>query len=174
MPPYDYAMISRRLFTRFALAAAALSTAVPAYAHRQKISYTDIEWLADSSEIGVTHRIHMHDAVKALVKQGKLDSPTLTDLRSQAILALHLKTQFALYGQDEKRIGLDVLGAEIQGSDIFIFMTGKVDGTPKGLSIFCEILHATYASQRNHVTVNLQGEIHTVTFQAKDPVKTVF
>jgi len=167
-------MISRRIFTGSALAALTLGAAAPAYAHRQKISYTDIEWLADSNEIGVTHRIHMHDAVKALVAQGKLDSPTLTDLRSQAILALYLQEQFALYGKDETRIELSVLGAEIQGSDIFVFLTGKSDGPPKGLSIFCEMLHAAYATQRNHVTVNLPGEVHTVTFKVKDPVKTVF
>ena len=151
-----------------------LGAASPAYAHRQKLSYTDIEWLEESGEIGVTHRIHMHDAVKALVAKGKLDRPTLTDLRSQAILAIYLQEQFAIYGQDEARIALDVLGAEIQGSDVFIYMTGKMDGPPKGLSIFCEILHAAYATQRNHVTVNLPGEVHTVTFKAKDPVKTVF
>lgn len=167
-------MISRRIFTGSALAALTLAAAAPAYAHRQKISYVDIEWLKDSGEIGVTHRIHMHDAVKALVAKGKLDTPALTDIRSQAILALYLKEQFAIYGKDEARIKLDVLGAEIQGSDIFVFMTGKMDGPPKGLSIFCEILHAAYPSQRNHVTVNLPGEIHTVTFKAKDPVKTVF
>ncbi len=167
-------MISRRIFTGSALAALTLSAAAPAYAHRQKLSYVDIEWLKASSEIGVTHRIHMHDAVKALVAKGKLDSPALTDMRSQAILALYIQEQFAIYDKNERRIQLSVLGAEIQGSDIFIFMTGKLDSPPKGLSIFCEILHAAYPSQRNHVTVTLPGEVHTVTFKAKDPVKTVF
>lgn len=167
-------MITRRTLTTLGLGALTAGAAAPAWAHRQKLSYTEIEWLEESREIGVTHRLHMHDAVSALVVENLLDTPVLTGLREQAILALYISEQFAIYGADENRIKLTTIGAQIEGSDIFIFQTAALTTPPEGLSIFCEILHEAYASQRNHVTVNLNGEVYTLTFKVKDPVKTVF
>ncbi|WP_017930239.1 DUF6702 family protein [Robiginitomaculum antarcticum] len=167
-------MITRRTLTSLGLGTLAAGAASPAWAHRQKLTYTEIEWLAEAKEIGVTHRLHMHDAARALVAENLLDAPVLTDLRAQAILALYISEQFAIYGADGTRIALTLIGAQIDGSDIFVFQTAALNAPPRGLSIFCEILHGAYASQKNHVTVNLPGEIHTLTFKVKDPVKTVF
>ena len=90
-------MLTRR--TTFKLLSGAALTAalpLPAFAHRQKTTLSQVEWNEADKVLYVTHSYHMHDAETALAAAGIIDKPDLTSLRARAKLAVYTARNFQL------------------------------------------------------------------------------
>lgn len=161
---------SRRTTIAMLAAGGALIPA-PAFAHRQKISITTIEWLAEASELGVTHAIHLHDGIRALAMKDLIESPDLEDAKAKAHLALLISKQFKLHDQDGRHIHLEVLGAETEGSMIYIYQTAKMDAAPEQLRVHNTILQDVFEGQRGHVDIDLPSLKATLQFANGDGSK---
>ena len=167
-------LINRRNLLRSGCATGLLG-ALPAsaFAHRQKKAQTTIKWNAQGSSLEITHMLHRHDAERALVAIGLLETPDLSSLKSRAILALYLSEQFGLQDLDAKPINVDIIGAENSGPHIYAYFEAKLDTAPAGLLIRNRILQEVYADQINHVNVHFGTDIKSAIFARGDQAKKV-
>lgn len=165
-------MITRRVaLTRLAALCAAASISVPAHAHRQRLSVSEVEWNPVTKALGVTHRFHLHDAEKALAAEGLITKPDLHNLRSQAKLALYIESQFGLKSGSDEEIELSILGAQVEGNNIYIFQEAILETKPESLTVRCEILRSVFPDQRNHVNLRLYTPVKTLTFSGRERIK---
>ena len=163
-------MTRRATLGRAAALCAATSLSLPAYAHRQRLSVSEVEWNPTTKVLGVTHRFHLHDAEKALAAEGLISKPDLHNLRSQAKLALYVESQFGLKSGDND-IELSVLGAQVEGNNIYIFQEAILEQRPEALTVRCEILRSVFPDQRNHVNLRLYTPVKTLTFSGRERIK---
>lgn len=154
------------------LLAAAASLAPQALADRQRLSLTEVTYNAQTQTVDVTHRLHLHDAQQALVREGLLETPSLTSMRAQAQLAVYVSGQFDL-ADGEDVLALETLGAEQDGNYIYIFQQAVKSSAPSDLHIESKILQSVFADQVNHVNVRLSDAVQTVIFTQGDAPKSV-
>jgi len=143
------------------LIAAATYLAPQALGDRQRLSLTEVTYNAQTQTVDVTHRLHLHDAQQALVREGLLDIPSLTSMRAQAQLAVYVSGQFDLSDEDIS-LTLETLGAEQDGNYIYIYQQAVKDTAPAGLKIESKILQSVFADQVNHVNVRLSDTVKSV------------
>lgn len=166
--------LQRRSILAAALAGAAcLAVPMPALAHRKKRAITTIEWNANTNLLEVTHVLHLHDAEQALARLGQLKSPDLTPLRSRAQLALYAQKQFSISQLNGDIIDLNIVGAEIQSGQAYIYLEAPLKSVPKGLLIKNSLLQDMYLEQTNLVNVLLGTEVRSLTFFTGDLEKKV-
>lgn len=97
----------------------ALSFAVTANAHRQP----EVETVVERGEgitgsvLKITHRLHAHDAKRALAVMPDTVDTDLADPKNQARLALYALRRFGLGGDAES----EVIGVEIDGNYLFVY-----------------------------------------------------
>lgn len=163
--------LSRRFF---AAGLAALGT-MPGtvLAHREAASHTFIKWNGTTKFLDVTHRFHMHDAAQALVNAGKLRKPDLTTLRARARLALYTEDNFTVQNQRGTPLTFDLLGADFEGSSIYVYQQIKLTAPPQGLQITCLLFHGLIENQVNDVDVDFDGIIKSARFKMGDPFKII-
>lgn len=154
------------------LIASAACLAPQALADRQRLSLTEVTYNAQTQTVDVTHRLHLHDAQMALVREGLLDSPDLTSIRAQAQLAVYVSGQFDLI-DGEDALALETLGAEQDGNYIYVFQQAAKDASPNSLQIESKILQSVFADQVNHVNVRLTDAVQTFIFTQGDAPKSV-
>lgn len=164
----------RRTFLKTAFAAGiCMSFPRSAFAHRQKQAQSTIKWNNGSKILEVSHRMHMHDAETALAVLGKLDRPDLTSLKARALLALYVEENFGVKNLNGSNLDLTILGAETEGSHVYVYQEVKLDAKPDGLLIWNRIMHDVYPDQINHVNVALSATIQSAVFAFGDKAKKV-
>ncbi|MEE9347004.1 MAG: DUF6702 family protein [Robiginitomaculum sp.] len=165
--------LSRRrvLIAAGGLAAATALLPLPAMAHRQKLTFTDVRYNGDEQLLEISHRIHLDDAQDAMAIEGITDAPDLTGLRARALFALYVEDQFSIKTAGGP-IALELLGAQIEGHYIYVYQQAEMLSAPASpLLIKCEILRALYAGQTNHVNIELGDSVKTLTFSKNDGSK---
>ena len=162
-------MISRRYFLRLTGVSVALAAA-PALAHRQPVTVTTIEPLANG-RLGITHRLHAHDAVRILALDPTISQPELVGLKARAKVALYVSKRF-LITTDPARpepvlVKADIIGAEIEGDYLFIYQ--EVDQPADGESWHVEssILAEIDTGWLNHVNFEIDDAVTSLTFSGK-------
>jgi hypothetical protein len=166
-------MLTRR--TTFKLLSGAALTAalpLPAFAHRQKTTLSQVEWNEADKVLYVTHSYHMHDAETALAAAGIIDKPDLTSLRARAKLAVYTARNFQL-SSGGKDISLDVLGAENVGRTVYVYQEAHLDEAPSKLMVLATMLREIIPDQLNNVDVTLTGDLTSVQFKNNDGPKKV-
>lgn len=153
------------------LVALCAASAVPAYAHREKTTETEITWSADGGYLYATHKFHLHQTEVSLFEAGITHSAKFESLRARAELALYVEKNFTLQTLTEKPITLEILGAEIVGRDVYVYQQAKMDAAPKGLIVTCNLLRDFIPDQINHVDVKLGGKINSLAFRGNDGPK---
>jgi hypothetical protein len=144
---------------------------LPAFAHRQKLTFTEISYNDSAHLLEVSHRIHLDDAEDAMAITGITDAPDLTSLRARALFALYVEAQFSIKITDAS-IALELLGAQIEGHYIYVYQQAEMLTAPAGpLLIKCEILRALFSDQSNHVNIALGDSVKTLTFSRNDGSK---
>jgi hypothetical protein len=143
----------------------------PAAAHREKTTLSEVVWDEESGYIHVTHSFHTHEAERALYGAGIISAPKFESLRARAELALYTEAQFAIKTLGRKTIRLELLGAEIEGPDIFVYQQAKMDSPPKGLFITCTLLRHLVPDQINHVDIRLAGPTRSLDFRGNEHTK---
>jgi hypothetical protein len=160
---------------KFSLACSAIFAggllSTPAAAHREKTTLSEVVWDEESGFLYVTHSFHTHEAEQALFEAGLISTPKFESLRARAQLAIYTETQFALQTLTKQAIGLELLGAEIDGPDIFVFQQAKMDAPPKGLFITCTLLRGLIPDQINHVDIRLAGPTRSLDFRGHEHTK---
>ena len=164
--------MASRLTRRTALASAGALALLPAnaWAHREKMTVTEVLW-TDTPEFrgfGVTHRFHRHDAEVALSKAGLLDTPEIDSLESRAHMAIHVEETFSLNGRT-----LEMIGAEADGNRLWVYQELPLDALPERLDVTARMLRGLYADQINAVDVKVGGQVKSLRFAGDDGAKGV-
>lgn len=148
---------------------AALTAAVPAWAHKLARTETEVRISADGT-VDVLHVYHLQDAQSGLYQAGLIDTPDLTSLRARAQLALYTTERFAI-AVNGVPAALDIIGADIEGDSVYIYQSGKIgDGA---LSIDARMLRDLIKTQSNSVNVVRDGQTITLEFSGGDGPKQV-
>ncbi len=172
MPPGQ--MITRRAGLK-ALCAGLALLASPglALAHRAQSALTTVTWNARTRALEVVHRLHIHDALQALMEKTAFAAPDLTSVEARARLTLYVADRFALQHDDGAPIPLKALGAELDGDHVYIFQESYPDRIPQTLLIGCSYLQDVFPAQVNQVNAALGGPTRTLTFRTGDGVKAL-
>ncbi len=161
--------------------------AAPAYAHRQKLTLSDIRWvptkpqkdkiysLADrSGTMEITHSFHIHEAEIALSQTYGLINPDLTELETQARLALYVQNNFNLSQINETPIELELLGADQHRQTIYVYQQVSLTDRPEGLIIDCQLFRDLADPLINNVDIQLSKKLQSLQFkQAQGPKKVL-
>jgi len=142
-----------------------------AYPHRQPISWSDVELSSDQRQAQITHRLHIHDAVKWLHSQGRLQ-PNLDDLKQRALIALYAANNTQFWQQDKSPIAVQVIGAETQGDYLFIYLQSEI-ASRQITHLHTSILMALNPLQRNRVNVLSENAQTSFVFSAKTPPQAI-
>ncbi len=175
---YSRSLYSRRAFWKYASAGFAIglfsAANVPrAFAHKQRLSLTLIEWDDVQKTLDVTHSFHIHEAENALYDTGVLRYPDLTSLKSQLRLALYVDENFTLALNGKKKLALEIIGAEIDGQSAYVYQQIPLKKKPPQLIITCQIFHNIYTDQRNNVDVTLGETVQSLQFKRHDGPKRI-
>lgn len=144
-----------------------------AFAHRQKQAVSTVVWNPHTTTLEITHILHLHDAEQALSRIGKLNTPDLTPLRARAQLAIYAQEHFTLTRRNGEKITLNIVGAEVDNGQIYIYQEASLVQIPTELSITDTLLLDVYADQTNLVNITLGGEVKSLVFKAGDRAKRV-
>jgi hypothetical protein len=111
----------RALLAGFVLAALAVALSPPGAAHQLKEALTTVEVNERTGLVEVIHRFWLHDAEHALGSLGGLTG----DLRREAPLreafARYVARQFVLADAERRPLDVQLLGAELEGSFIWVY-----------------------------------------------------
>lgn len=171
-------MLSRRSVLKsgsLGLYSCVLSTALyaNAFAHKQRLSLTRIDWNESDKTLDVTHSFHIHEAENTLYGAGLIRYPDLTKLKTRARLALYTSEHFSLSLDGSKTLSLDIIGAEIDGQSVYVYQQVPLEAPPKRLIVSNSIFRALARDQINNVDVNINGEIKSLQFKGNDGPKSV-
>jgi hypothetical protein len=140
-----------------------LTAAGQVQAHRQHMNWTTITWNAESLQLEVEHRLHEHDAQLILGKlQEKL--PNVARTADRARVALYVAERFSLALTDQGPASLELVGAELDGSMLFVYQTLSLEKIPAALTISTHILMDVYPDQINKVNIDITRPTQTLTF----------
>ncbi len=165
-------MITRRQLSCGLVAFCALP-ATPAFAHREKATISEVVWSEADGFLYATHKFHMHQTEVSLFKAGITHSAKFESLRARAELALYVEENFKLSTLGGDPIALEVLGAEIEGRDVYVYQQTALKAAPDGLIVSCNLMRSFIPDQINHVDVKLGGETKSLAFRGTDGPKEV-
>jgi len=150
-----------------------LAGAPRAYAHREKITTTNIKWNNDTQTLDITHIFHIHHAESALEKIGVIPKNNLRDLRNQARLAIYVEDNFSLSDDTGNAIVLATLGAEASGKNAYVYQEAKAVSKPTTLKVNCSLLRPPIAEQINHIDLDLDGIISSIRLTGRQTQKNL-
>lgn len=153
-----------------------LAGAPPAVAHRLPVALTTIEVL-DDGRLGITHRLHAHDAISVLSGNPDLVQPEIGSVRSQAKIAVYARNHFLLglskSGKDPVAIETEIVGAELQGDYLYVYQETRLPRPLRDLYIRSDLLREIGGDWLSHVNLETNGKIRTVTFSGKPRWKKI-
>lgn len=143
----------------------------PAWAHRMPVTVTTIERLPDGM-VGITHRMHLEEAMKVIEKDPDVSQPDLSDLANQARLALYIDAHFilAIDGKDGEKqpVELEILGAETEDDYIFVYQQTALPDDVGHIWLRSGILKDISNDWVSHINVETGGIIQSVTFSVRE------
>lgn len=143
------------------------------FAHRIPQTHTLIEWNAPQSALDVTHTFHAHDTEALLKSRGILRSADISMLSARARLSHYVEKQFFLKSLGGETIMLELIGAEQERQNIYVFQSAKLVAPPDGLKVNCTLLRDEASVFRNQVDVQLGSEIRSMSFKGDDGEKII-
>lgn len=153
------------------LVALCAAPALPAHAHTEKTSVSEITWSEKDGFLYASHKFHLHQTEVSLFDAGITNSAKFESLRARAQLALYVEKNFTLHSSDETPLPLDILGAEIEGRDVWVYQQTQLEALPQGLIIQCNLLREIIPTQINHVDIKLWGKVTSLAFRGDDGPK---
>ena len=163
-------MLHRR-HINFGLLALCAAAALPAHAHREKATVSELMWSERDGFLYATHKFHLHQTEVSLFKASITHSAKFESLRARAELALYVEKQFTIQFLSGEDLPLELLGAEIEGRDVYVYQQARLSGAPDGLIINCNLLREFVSDQINHVDVKLGGQVTSLAFRGNDGPK---
>ena len=150
-----------------------LAYAGTAIAHPQKAAITEILFNERTGNIEVAHRFSIHDAEHAALKIGEERPDFLGDPNAQKQFQDYAASRFALLTQDHTPLPLTLLGSEIEGDHLWVYVETPIPEDLSVLIIRNDILRDIWPEQSNLVNVKFGSVVRTATFDGSDQFKTI-
>ncbi|WOE76464.1 DUF6702 family protein [Alterisphingorhabdus coralli] len=157
--------------TRFLIVLSALLLAVPAVAHKQKITISTVSHNPRTEMLEVVHRVPLHDAEHALKAQGIRAPDVVTDIESRRAFANYVGENFSISAKGEV-IALTLLGTEIEGGNLIVLQEAPSPGPGTELLVRSQILSDIWSRQENRVNLGAGTDVNTLIFRSGDPAKS--
>jgi len=93
--------------------------------------------------------------------------------RRQLSCGLVAEENFKLSTLGGDPIVLEVLGAEIEGRDVYVYQQAALKAPPDGLIVSCNLMRSFIPDQINHVDMKIGGETKSLAFRGTDGPKEV-
>lgn len=152
---------------------ALLFGAGPSFAHRVPEGLTTIARNANTGAIEIVHRLHTHDAERALSELLQKPQLTLDTLEARAQLALYVESRFQIIDHaNGEPVKLTLVGAELDGEYVLIFQESATP-LPNSLSLRHDALRDVIPNQVNTVNISLDSQLRTLVFAEKDKWKAL-
>ena len=148
-----------------------LALALPASAHQQKAAITSVEHNPRSGMIEVVHTIPLHDAEHALRHHGKRGADITGDKESRREFARYAAQRFSIAAEG-RELDLTLLGTEIVGNSLLVYLEGPSPGPGSELAIRSQVLTDIWLRQVNSVNVGRGTSPETLVFRGGDAAKT--
>ncbi|QTD56898.1 DUF6702 family protein [Parasphingorhabdus cellanae] len=145
----------------------ALSLAVPAAAHQQKITISTVSHNPRTEMLEVVHRITLHDAEHALKSLGVRAPDIVADMDNRRAFAKYVAERFTISVEDEP-VDLMLLGSEIDAGSLFIYQEMPSPARGSELQISSQILTDISSRQENRVNLGVGTKVKTLIFRAGD------
>lgn len=152
-------------------AAPVLAGSVPAFAHREKLTSTNIKWNIFNQTLEINHIFHIHHAEQALNELGIIAKPDLRSLSNQARLALYVEEQFSLENADGDTLALSMIGAEANGTNMHVYQEASLSNPPNRLLVTCGFLRPVVPSQINEIHLDIDGKIASMRLSGRQTQK---
>ncbi len=162
---------TKRDFLAATAAGFCLSAALPASAHRAARTETEVT-LYEDGRIDIIHLMHTDDTQRALYETGLLEKPDLLSLKARAKAALYVSEHFAIFAND-KAIELELIGAEIEGHNYYIYQQGRTNASLEQLAIEASMLRELIDTQTNSVNIKANRQTYSLDFKNRDGRKTI-
>lgn len=140
-------------------------------AHRQHLSWSTVEWNAQTNILEITHRVHAHDASAWLTAQSNVDI-AITDIEQQANFALYCSNNFKLQHSQQWQT-LEIVGAELQGNYLLTYQQLTLDSPPISLSYEVSILMDLFQDQEHVVNTISKGQTTSLNFDRQNTHQSV-
>ncbi len=163
--------LQRRAFISAIIAMPVLGMAGPAFAHREKLTSTIIEWKNSRQSIEVNHIFNIHHTESALVKLGVIPKPDLQNIKNQARLALYAEGNFGLKSANGDMVELITLGAEADGTNVHVYQEAKLAAVPQSLLVHCAFLRPVIPDQINEIHLDINSDISSMRLSGRQTQK---
>lgn len=158
------ARLTRRAAMALSGAGLAFAGLARASAHRARECVSRVAWVARRGALEVTHRMHAHDAELALADAMGVARPTIDQMIMRARLALYVEARFALADAESAPIPLELLGAESDGVNVYVYQEAFLDAPPAVLAVRDDILRDVFPDAVNLVNLEVGDTLRTLTF----------
>ena len=143
----------RAILTTLLSVCTLLATPASLKAHRFQTVLTTIEHNERSGMMEVIHRVSVHDITHILTREMHQDGG-LDSLKTRAALALQLSKDFQIAITDEKPLVLELVGAEVDAGEFFIYQELAVEQIPSSLTIRHDMLRSKWSDLTSYVNVH--------------------
>ncbi len=142
-----------------------------AWAHRELITTTEMDWNIYTQAIEITHIFHIHHTERALRDIGVVPTDNLQDQANQARLVVYVEDNFSLEIPDSETLDINTIGAESDGSNVYVYQECKMSAPPKSLLVACTFLRPDVKSQINEVHLNIHNQISSIRLSGRQTQK---
>ena len=163
--------MQRRLLLAGLFSLPVLGVASPAFAHREKLTSTQIDWNNSAQSLDITHIFHIHHAEEALVDLGVITDKNLLELRNQARLALYVEESFTLQIPGGDALALETIGAEAANGNVYVYQQCPIEKAPAELLVTCGFLRPAIPEQINEVHLNIDNRISSMRLSGRQTRK---
>ena len=137
-----------------------VSMAASIGAHRQHISWTQIEYNAEAGVVEISHRLHEHD-LHGLLKQLTGREGELARMEDRAKIATYVAERFFIQ-VDLLVQSPALLGAELSGPYLFVYQEVKVTTAPSIITLSSSMLMDVFDDQVNMINVVTSSGVETL------------
>ena len=156
----------------FCLLLATSAFSPTALAHRQKAAVITVSSNPRTDLVEIIHRYYLHDAEHALQEVGGAGFDLHADQQAQADFARYIASRFDLF-VDEQRVDLQLLGAEVDGSFIYVYQETSLGDDVASVTVEALALQDVWPDQSNLVNIELDGCVRSAVFTAGVGPKTI-
>ncbi|MFC4656462.1 DUF6702 family protein [Rheinheimera marina] len=145
-------------------------------AHQLNAAVTTVLFNPRSGQLEIMHKFFVHDAEHALrhlhkeagaaQQHGSVD--LLQNEQNRAEFADYVATEFELqwlYADGSKAVSLTLVGAEVDGNNLWVYQEASPDNTAIGLKVRQNSLQQFWAKQVNLVNIERDGQVRSLQFR---------
>ena len=141
-------------------------SAVSALGHDSRMSVTDIFFNERSGFIEVSHRLVLHDAEHVMTKDTRPD--LVSNPEDRKLLERYISESFSLgFDGDDELISLRLLGSEIEGGCLWVYMDAPLRTQSGSLHIRNTIFQDKWIDQVNTVNIRRGKTLRTAVFSGE-------